>query len=573
MPAATAAHGLPRMWRAIRRRLAIGVLHAASWLGRRRDYGVLTLTLTGELAEDAGESRLLGLLRRPPTDYLAVLTLLRWARTDPQLQGVLLRVDDLRGSWARIQGLRRAVERLRAAGKRVWVHLERAGMSEYYLASAAERVLVTPAATLDVTGLASEALFVREALDKLGVEAEVVHVGKYKSAGEMVTRSGMSEPHREMLEALVEDLFGQIADGVAAGRGLDATVARDTLGRGPFVAAEAQAGGLIDGTAYADQAEQQLAEACGHAEVIERDDYARRRGRAMRLDALRRATRTVALLHVGGTIKPGESVSRPDGGGATGSTSMAAALKAVRERTDVAALILRVASPGGSALASDLIWRELERTRAAKPVIVSCGDVAASGGYYVALAGKPVLAEAGTITGSIGVVAGKATLRGLYDRLGLRKETVARGRHASLFSDYVPLDDDGRARIQAQADAFYRDFTAKVAAARGLSPEAVEACAQGRVWTGRQAHGFGLVDELGGLEEAFDAARRTLGLPLDQPLLVERLSRPRRLFDLSFLSRLPRGGVLDGLLGDLPAWRFLLRERVWALMPFEIRFF
>lgn len=562
------------MWRSIRRRLAIGILRAATLLDRRRAYAVLSLTLSGELAEDAGESRLLGLLRRAPTDYLSVLTLLRWARTDDHLHGVLLRVDDLRGSWARIQGLRRGIERLRGAGKRVWVHLERAGLREYYLASAADRVLLTPAATLDVTGLASEALFVREALDKLGVEAEVVHVGKYKSAGEMLTRSGMSEAHREMLEALVDDLFTQVTDGVAAGRGLDRTVTRDTLGRGPFIAAEALAARLVDGIAYADQAEEQLVEACGHAAAVERDEYLRRRGRAVRLDALRRATRTVALLYIGGTIKPGESVSRPDGVGASGATSIAMALKTVRERADLAALVLRVSSPGGSALASDLIWRELERTRAAKPVIVTCGDVAASGGYYVALAGKPVLAEAGTITGSIGVVAGKANLRGLYDRLGLRKETVARGRHASLFSDYVPLDDDGRARIQAQADAFYRDFVAKVSAARGLNVAAVEACAQGRVWTGRQAQAHGLVDELGGMEEAFDAARRALGVPLDQPLLVERISRPRRLFDPSLLRGLPRHATLLGdLLGPLSSWRFLLRERVWAVMPFEIRFF
>jgi protease-4 len=253
--------------------------------------------------------------------------------------------------------------------------------------------------------------------------------------------------------------------------------------------------------------------------------------------------------------------------------SVAAALKAVRERDDIAALVLRVASPGGSALASDLIWRELERTRASKPVIVSFGDVAASGGYYVALAGRPVFAEAGTITGSIGVVAGKATLRGLYDRLGVRKETVARGRHANLLSDYIPLDDDGRARIQLQADTFYRDFVTKVAQARGLSAAAVEACAQGRVWTGRQAHAHGLVDELGGVEVAFDAAKRAIGVPLDQPLLIERLPRPRRLWDLPSTLGLPRRGGLGEILGVLPSLRFLLRERVWAVMPFDIRFF
>lgn len=561
------------MWRSIRRWLAIGYLRVRSWLTPRKPYGVLTLSLSGELAEEAGESRLLGMFRRAPTDYLGILTLLRWARDDRQLQGLLLRVDDLHASWARIQGLRRAIERLRAAGIRVWVHLERAGMGEYYLASAADRVLCTPAATLDVSGLASEAVFVRETLDKVGIDAEVVHVGRYKSAGEMVTRTSMSEAHREMLEALIEDLFGQIADGVAAGRDLDATLVRDALGRGPYVAAEAQAARLIDGTAYADEAERQLADACGGAAVIERDAYLTRRGRAVRLDALRRARHTVALVHIGGTLKPGESVTRPAGGGAAGARSIAAALKRVREREDIAALVLRIASPGGSALASDLIWREVERTRAAKPVIATCGDVAASGGYYVALAGRPLLAEAGTITGSIGVVAGKATLRRLYDRLGVRKETVSQGRHATLFSDYVALDDDGRERIQHQADSFYRDFVGKVAAARGLSAEATEAAAQGRVWTGRQAHARGLVDELGGLEEALDAAKRALGLAMDQPVLVERVARPRRFWDLSLGLGLPGRADIADLLGIMPSLRFLLRECVWALMPFDIRFF
>src|SRR5512143_521952 len=301
------------MRRSLRRWLAIGYLRLRGWLTSRQPYGVLTLTLTGQLAEDAGESRLLGLLRRPPTDYLGTITLLRWARDDDQLQGVLLRVDDLHISWARVQGLRRAIERLRAAGKRVWVYLERAGVSEYSLASAAERVVCAPAATLDVTGLASEAMFLRETLDKLGIDAEVIHVGRYKAAGEMVTRTGMSEPHREMLEALVDDLFAQIADGVASGRRLDPTLTRDVLGRGPYVAAEAQAAGLIDGAAYADEAERQLADACGGAAVIERDAYLKRRGRAVRLEALRRARHTVALLHIGGTIKPGDSVTRPGG--------------------------------------------------------------------------------------------------------------------------------------------------------------------------------------------------------------------------------------------------------------------
>lgn len=561
------------MWRTLRRVSARGLLHAAGWFRRDKPYGVLSLALSGELVEDGGEPRLVGLFRRPRADYLATLTLLRWAREDPALRGVLLRLDDLRVSWARLQGLRRAIERLRAAGKTVWVHLERAGMPEYLVASAADRILLAPAATLDVAGLSSEALFLRDALARLGIEAEVIQVGRYKSAGETVSRSDMSPAHREMLEALVDDLFGQVVAAVAEARHLPPEGVRERLGAGPYVAAEACAHGLVDGTAYADEAEQQLVEACRGAAVIEHDDYARQRGRRVRLAALRAERRTVALLYVTGTIKPGESETRPHGGSAVGARTLAAALKQIRERADIAALVLRVASPGGSALASDLIWRELERTRATKPIVVSCGDVAASGGYYVALAGRPVLAEAGTLTGSIGVLAGKATLRGLYDRIGVRKELITRGRHAGLYSDYAPLDADGRARIALQAETFYRDFVGKVAAARGLEGAAAEASAQGRVWTGRQAQARGLVDQLGGLEEAFDAAKQALGVPLDQPVFVERFPRPRRLWELSLGFGLPRRSVMDELLAAAPSLSVLLTERVWALLPFRIRFF
>jgi protease IV len=542
-------------------------------LGRRKPYGVLSLELTGDLAEQGGERRLLGILRRQTADYLGVITLLRWARDDERLAGVLIRCDDLQASWGRLQGLRRSLERLRAAGKTVWVHLERTSVREYYVASAADQVSLTPAATLDVTGLSSEAVFLLDGLQKLGVHADVVQMGRYKSAGEMFTRRDMSVPHREMLESLVDDLYGQLVEGVATGRRLDADAVRDLLGRGPFVAAEARAAGLIDAVAYADEIEQRLVEACGGAPTIDRAAYAARRGREIRLQSLRRQRATFALLHIGGTIKPGDSVPGPEGTSATGSATVAAALEQVRKRDDIRALVVRVASPGGSVLGSDLIWREVMRTRESKPVVISCGDVAASGGYYVALAGTTVLAEAGTITGSIGVLAGKASLRGLYERLGVSKQMISRGRNAALYSDYAPLDDDGRARIHAQADAFYRDFVAKVAAARGLTEDAAAAVAEGRVWTGRQALQHGLIDELGGIEEAFAAAKRAAGIAADDPVTIERFPKPKRLWKVSVDLNLPNQGALAELLPILPSLRFVLRERVWAVLPFQLRFF
>jgi len=555
----------------IRRGISAALLRGVSLLRRRAPYGVLIVELSGELAEEASEPRWMGLLRRPATDYFSLLTLLRWACDDDRLRGVLIRLDDLHASWARLQGLRRSLEHLHAAGKRVWVHLERAGVREYSVAVAADRITLAPSATLDINGLAAESIFLRDALDKLGIDAEVVQMGRYKSAGEMFTRDDMSPAQREMQEALVDDLYEQLVESVAAGRRLDPAAVRERLGLGPFVSAEAIESGLVDGTAYFDEVEQQLVEACAGAATIDRAAYGAARGRETRIDALRRARGTIALVHIGGTIKSGSGGA--PGLPAAGAASLAEALKAVRERDDIDAVVLRIASPGGSALASDLIWREVIRLRERKPVVVSCGDVAASGGYYIAIAGRPLLAEAGTITGSIGVIAGKATLRRLYDRVGVRKQVIGRGANAGLFSDYVPLGATGRERIETQAAAFYRDFVDKVATARGLGPQAAEAAAQGRVWTGRQALAHGLVDRLGGLEEAFEAAKQAIGAPLDAPVFVEHFPKPRKLWKLPINLAVPGRGTLAELFGITPSLRDLLRERVWAVLPFEIRFF
>jgi protease-4 len=541
-------------------------------VGKRRAYGILKLDLGGELAEGEEEQRLLGFVRRAADDYFSLIALLRWARDDARLKAVFIRCDDLRVSWARLQGLRRSIERLRQAGKQVWMHLDGGGIREYFLAAAADRVSLLPSATLDITGLSSEAVFFLGALEKLGIAADVVQMGKYKAAGEMFTRREMSSAHREMMESLVDDVYGQVVDGVAESRRLEPAQVREIFDRGPFLAAEALEARLVDELGYEDEIEAKLVAACDGAAIIERHDYARRRSREMRERVLRESHGVVGVLHVGGTIKTGESIPGPEGVNACGASTIKATLKDLRERDDIRAVLVRVNSPGGSGVASDLIWRELVRTREKKPVVVSLGDVAASGGYYVAVAGAPVIAEAGTITGSIGVVAGKANLRGLYDHLGITKEMVQRGRHAALYSDYVPLGEEERARIRTEAQHFYDDFVDKVAAARRLTREAVSAVAEGRVWTGRQAWTRGLVDELGGFEEALDAVKKLAGIPVDAPVALERVPRPRRLWKLSF--DLPRHdqGRLGDLLSLFPNLRFMLRERVWAILPFHLRF-
>ena len=537
--------------------------------GRRAPYGILKLDLAGDLSEEPAESRLLGWPRRNRDDYFNLLAVLRWAREDPHLRAVFIRCGNLRMGWAKVQELRRSLMALRNAGKQVWVYCSYAGLQEYVLASSADQVVLAPAGTLAIAGLSSEVTFVAGALKKLGIEAELIQMGKYKSAAEMFTRSDMSPAHREMVESLVQDLYDQVVDAIASGRRIDAARARALLDNGPFVAREAQREQLVDALLYEDEAEERLRAQCANAATIETKDYFSRRGRAVRRDVLRRGGGCIGLLNLTGTVKMGESVSGPEGASACGVDSVSRDLRELRERRDVSAVVLRIASPGGSGLASDLIWHEVVRTRQRKPVVVSFGDVAASGGYYIGVAGSPVIAEGGTITGSIGVLAGKALLRGLYDHLGVTKEVVSSGRHAGLYSDYLPLGDETRKRLQTEAESFYRDFISKVAAGRHLSEEAVEAAAQGRVWTGRQAQALGLVDQLGGLERALAEAKVLAGFASDALVAVERYPRPRRLWKLSLNLRPPRAQ-----LASLFPWlEFITSERVWAVLPFRVRFF
>jgi protease IV len=545
----------------------LALVEAWARLRRRGPYRVLHLRIAGELDEEASPGRLRALLGRKSDDYFALISLLHWAREDPDLRAVLVSIDTLSAGWARIQGLRRALLALRASGKTVWVHLTHAGVPEYFLACAGEKVFLTSAGLLDLAGLSAETTFFLGTLEKLGVRAEVVQVGQYKAAGEPFTRKEMSASHREMVETLVDDLYGQLAQGVAEGRGLALEDARALLGRGPFVAREAVEQKLIDEVAYLDEIEKRLSGAHEETPLTDRPTYAGHRGRQVRREALRAKQKAIAVVYIAGAIKSGENA--PGNVGA-GSETICRELERLEKRDDVAAVVLRINSPGGSGLASDLIWRAVKLLRASKPVVISLGDVAASGGYYIAAAGAPVLAEAGTITGSIGVIAGKATLQGLYAQLGISKDIVSRGENASIHSDYLPLGQGGRARLESEARAFYDNFLAKVAEGRQLAIEKVATVAEGRVWTGQQALAHGLVDQIGGLLDALAEAKVLAGIGRDTPVALERLPRPRRAWGLSLLQHLPLSERLEAL----SPWLAVARsERVWALMPFELRFF
>jgi len=555
---------LQRIFRFGARSFFSGKERLARLFGRRPHYDTLQLELSGALPEEITPS-LTAFWRMPDPDFLSVLSILRLAREDTRLRAVLISLVDLDAGWARIQELRRSLLGLRQAGKHVCVFLAEANTREYYLASAADTVVLAPAGHLAITGLAAEAMFFKGALDKLGIQAQVSQAGQYKSAGEPFTRESMSAPHREMLDGLLDDLYDQVCGGIATTRKQDKERIQRLIDQGLFLAREALAEGLVDHIGYEDEIPELFKEQLGELHLIEADHYRHRRTNELRQQLLRMTPHKVALLTVNGPIKRGETIDGPDGPQAVGSSNFIRDLRHAREDADVSAVVVRVASPGGSGLASDLMWRELRQTRENKPVIISMGDVAASGGYYLALGGDMVFAEEGTVTGSIGVIAGKAVLRDLYTTLGVGKEILTRGKRAALFSDYLEFAPAEQERVDFEIRAFYQDFVEKVAAGRSLTVEAADASAQGRVWSGRQAWARGLVDAVGGVEDALVEAKRRIGIAADCPVAIERWPKPPSLWKLPARFRLgPRSQV------EVFWWT---RERFWAILPISLRFF
>lgn len=457
----------------------------------------------------------LGRAHRTHLTVYDVVTGLDHAATDDRVRGIQLRIEDLRWGWSRISEVRDALRRFRRSGKPVVASLGGfAGSRELLLASAASQVTAPPTATIELDGLTLSALFMRGTLDKIGVTPNFAHIGQYKSAVETYTRTGFSDPARASLQALLDSDWRLLVDGLASGRRMSADSIERLINAGPYTASEAERAGLLDTLAYSAEA----------------DSLALRRGRrALRrwsferyVDGLPDAAGGphVALVVAAGAIVPGRSR-----GADLGSETLVEALREARRKSSIRAIVLRIDSPGGSSTASDDIWREVERCRSAKPVIVSMSDYAASGGYYIAVPADSIVAEPGTITGSIGVFGGKFNLIGLYRKLGFNVETLTRGTHAGMFSAYRDFTPEEANRYEGMLEETYRGFVARVSKGRHLPIATVDSIAQGRVWDAVSARRLGLVDRLGGVMDALEMARARAHLPRDETLVVERFPR------------------------------------------------
>jgi protease-4 len=512
-----------------------------------------------------------GIVEGPPTDPLnAVLTRnrlrlgdmldgLRRAREDDRVQALVAKVGGQNLGLATVQELREAIGKFRAAGKTAYAWAESfgefgQGNGPYYLATAFDRIYLQPSGSLGLTGLVVERLFFRSALDKAGVSFEAGQRSEYKTAAHALTETGFTGPAREENEHLAAGLAGQLTSAIADRRGKTPDEARALLDRGPFLPQQALAEGLVDVLGYRDEAYAAIKQKAGQDAVLQYlTRYQRSANLAQRARKLPNPReRYVAVVYATGPIRMGRSGRGPMSGPWMGSDTIAAALRSAAADERAGAILLRVNSPGGSATASDTIWREVVRARAGgTPVVVSMGDVAASGGYYISMAADEIIVQPGTITGSIGVVVGKPVFEDLLGRAGITTDRVTEGAHGRMFAATQPFSDDEWSIVNSWLDQIYADFTTKVASGRSLSEAEVEAVARGRVWLGADAVHNGLADQLGGLAEAAVTARRRGGLPADAPLRIFPRGNPLdqlRQHDSSEdrAASLP-GGVLSGL--------------------------
>ena len=485
---------------------------------------VLVVDVNGDIEDQAPLNPLAILSGNRPSVLQDFINAVDSARTDPRITGLVVRIGPLGGGWAKIEELRAHLLAFRDSRKPNICYLgyDGIGNPEYYLASACSQVWVVPTNSVSITGMMAQALFLRGTLDKLKVVPEVYHIAEFKTAYNTYTEKKFTSAHREEVESVLDGVFSQYVTDTAAARRIDRAKFQSLVASGPFSGSEAVRDRLIDRLAYWDQVQDYFKGRGGWNPVsLERYGNLLRRSGGPR----------IAVVYATGEIASGDSGSSPTSGTIMGGDTIASALRTARKDNAVRAIVLRVDSGGGSVVASDVIRREVELAEARKPVVVSMADLAASGGYWISVPAAKIVAEPDTETGSIGVLAGKMNLAGLYSLLGLSTDFVATSDNATLFSSQQNFTPAQQAYIQKTLQETYDTFTRTVAADRHLDVAAVDKIAKGRVWTGAQAKQLGLVDDLGGLDRAITVAKELANIPQSQSVSLERLPRPKGLLD------------------------------------------
>ncbi len=522
---------------------------------RAPDKIVLTLDLDEEVSEGRGSQGLasFGLKSRPKMQDIVIA--LRRAKDDPRVVAVRATMSVSPMGLAQMQDVREMIAEFETSGKPTFLFSETMGetvgaMSSYYLASAFDTIWVQPSGTVGVAGIGTEEMFFKDFLDRFGVKGQFLQRKEYKSAGEAITNSSMSPANREALQALLGSWFDQMIAGIAESRKLTPDAVKTLVDRGPLMASEAREGGLVDTLGYRDEfdvAVKARAAGAGDLDVAEYLDLG---------FSGKGNSKKIAMINAVGTIVRGdedEDRSLFDSAGGVRSGVMAKAVRDALADDDIAAVLIRVDSPGGSYVASDTIWREIVKAKdKKKPVVVSMGNLAASGGYFIAMPADRIFAQPATVTGSIGVVMGKVVVGGALEKLDINWDRVSFGESAGLFSSTTEWTPAQLARLNQVIDATYADFTTKAAQGRGKTIEEIEKVAKGRVWSGEDALAAGLVDELGGLSKAIDYTKTRVGLQTTDTLELVAFPKPKGRF-AELLSGLENPDLPFGIMNALGA--------------------
>lgn len=550
-------------------------------------FGLMAAISVGQPQATVGENSALvldltgGVPERPPVDLglpflgeqdqVTVVEnwqLMRKAASDPRIKGLVVAPRGLGVGWAKLEELRAQVVKFKESGKPVYAYLRGGGAPEYYVATAADQIFMAPDDWLDVKGLRAELMFLRNTLDKVGVAMEFEGIGLYKDAPDTFTETSPSPQTLEVTNQILDQYFGNLVNVIAEGRKRDPAAIRAAIDQGPFVGKSAVDAGLIDEMLFEDDVFKRMEQQLGSKELahVHSKDYSK-----VSVSGDRGGAR-IAVVVGDGEILPSGTDTGFDDAGMT-AAGMARTLKQVREDSSIQGVIVRVDSPGGDAIASAEILHEVQALSAKKPTLISMSDYAASGGYMMAMSGDPVLAYSNTLTGSIGVFFGKLTLRSFYDKIGLNKYLLTRGRWAAIDSDYTPLGPAERQRLQQELRVYYRGFVERVAAGRKKPYDTIEPLAQGRVWLGAQAKNNGLVDEIGGFDRAIEMIKDKAQIPASER--VSLVTFPARRTLLEVLMNRPETATglesaIDKVFGKLP-WRSLTSgSGVVQLMPYGL---
>lgn len=569
----------------------IGIIFAAVSANRPdvEDNSVLILNISGDLPDYVAEEPLakaFGVSQKQ--SFTGLLTQMRKAKVDKRIGAVLLDIDFPAIGWGKAFEMREAIADLRTSGKPVYAYMEIGTNREYYIATAADKIFLPPSGDIYVNGFAAEAMFYKGSLDKLGIEVDVIQIGpKYKNAPDRYTRKEMSDGQREVINAVLDEYIGRFTNAIAESRNKSPEDVTALIDAAPYNANQAKSLGLIDDALYREQIDTELKNVLGYKEDAKLKTITGGAYREIPSDSLGLNNgEKVAVIFASGAISTGKSSNGTFSSEMVGSDTLVEAINDAAENKSIKAIVLRVDSPGGSALASDLIWHAIEKAKEKKPFVVSMSDVAASGGYYIACNADKIIAEPSTITGSIGVFMGKPVVKGLYDWLGVTSEYVMRGKNAGIFRETEKWTPAEREKMVQQTNSIYYDnFVPKVSKGRGKSAEEVNTLGQGRVWTGTQAKERGLIDEFGGLEKAISVAKELAKLPADKDVKRVILPEPKPFFETLFgnetssdsKARQTQSALLESLPVDIRrAFRYaalldqMQRGEAMLFLPYEL---